>query len=202
MRRVPDWMRELSSLARSRAEVGVGACLPAPPAEHNQRIAELFETYNAALIRFLTHRLHSAQEAKEVAQEAYVRLLQLDSPDGVSHMQALLFKTAANLAADRVRNTGRRERIHQLRFFGRDAEDAAPSPEETVAAEQEIGEVLSAIEELPPKCRYAFVMHRFYGHELKDVAHLMNISERMVRIYVERAIVHCRKRLASAGGQK
>jgi RNA polymerase sigma factor (sigma-70 family) len=161
--------------------------------DHSMRIAELFEAHNQALLRFLTCRLHSSQEAKEIAQEAYVRLLRLDATDGISYLRAFLFKTAANLAADRLKSATRRERIHRLDFF--DATDCAPSSEESMAAEQELETLLKAVDELPPKCRYAFVMHSFQGCSFSEVAQAMNLTERMVRLYVERALVYCRERL-------
>lgn len=198
MGRMPDWKRTLSPVPLP----GTGAAAPERPSpdpnRRSKRIEELFEAHNTALIRFLMCKLKSSQEAKEVAQEAYVRILQLDSADGVSHLQAFLFKTAANLAADRIKTGVRRERIVRLNFFG--DEDLAPAPEIGLAATEEIEKVLAAVEALPAKCRYAFIMHRFHDHEISDVARLMNISERMVRIYIERAVVFCRKRLSSTGG--
>jgi RNA polymerase sigma factor (sigma-70 family) len=184
---------------------GSGRDGPAPLGEvasandQGRRIAELFESHNRALMRFLTCRLRSSHEAKEVAQEAYVRMLQLDAPGGVSYLRAFLFKTASNLAADRLKSATRRERIDQLEFFGE--RDCAPSPESGIAARQELAAVLTALDQLPAKCRYAFVMNRFYGHELSEVALLMNLSERMVRLYVERALVFCRESLLKTGGR-
>jgi RNA polymerase sigma-70 factor (ECF subfamily) len=66
---------------------------------HAERIAQIFREHNQSLLQFLAGRLASEQDAKEVAQEAYVRVLQLDKPEGVSFLRAFLFKTAANLAA-------------------------------------------------------------------------------------------------------
>lgn len=172
----------------------------APASDRSQRIADLFEAHNRALMRFLTCRLKSSQEAKEVAQESYVRMLQLDAPGGISYLRAFLFKTASNLAADRLKSATRRGRIEQLEFF--DESDCVPSPEAGVAAGQELVTILRAIDELPAKCRYAFLMNRFHGRELAEVAQLMNLSERMVRLYVERAVVFCRERLLEAGSQR
>jgi DNA-directed RNA polymerase specialized sigma24 family protein len=92
----------------------------------------------------------------------------------------------------------RRERIDSIVFFGE--AQVAPPAEAEVAAQQEIEAVLSAIEELPAKCRNAFVMYRFYCHELADIARSMSISERMVRIYIERAAAFCYERLLGTGG--
>src|SRR5450432_662785 len=66
-------------------------------------VERLFREHNEALIRFLRGRVGSHNEALEVAQEAYVRLLSLDQPGAVSYLRAFLFKTAANIAIDRRR---------------------------------------------------------------------------------------------------
>ena len=166
-----------------------------------RRVASLFEAHNKALLRFLTCRLRSAQEAREVAQEAYVRLLQLDAPDGIGYLRAYLFKTAANLATDRLRSTARRERVDQLAFFDQ-AEKFEPSPETSVSAQQELATILTMLDELPPRCRYAFLMHRFYGHSIAEVASSMTLSVRMVQLYVERALAFCSGRLHGAAGAR
>lgn len=187
MRHVPD----LHSGSGAKETDESASC--GPVNDQGKRIAELFEAHNRSLVRFLTYRLKSSQEAKEVAQEAYVRMLQLDALSGVSYLRAFLFRTAANLATDRLKSASRRGRIDQLEFF--DAPDLAPSAEASVEVEQELTALSRAIEELSPKTRYAFIMNRCYGYELSEVARLMNLSERMVRIYVERALVFCRERL-------
>jgi len=168
-------------------------------AKGNGQIAALFESHNKALLRFLTCRLRSAQEAREVAQEAYVRLLQLDAPDSVGYLRAFLFKTAANLAADRLKSAARRGQIDQLQFFD-EAERFEPSPEGGIAAQKELDAILKLVDELPARCRYAFVMHRFYGHSIPEVAGFMDLSTRMVQLYVERALVFCRDRLKDSSG--
>jgi RNA polymerase sigma-70 factor (ECF subfamily) len=165
------------------------------------RVASLFAAHNDALLRFLMCRLRSAHEAREVAQEAYVRLLQLDAPDGVGYLRAYLFKTAANLATDRLRSSARRTRVDQLEFFDR-AEAFEPSPETSVSAQQELATILTVLDELPPRCRYAFVMHRFYGHSIAEVASSMALSVRTVQLYVERALAFCCERLNDATGTR
>ena len=74
---------------------------PNPQEEDRAHIDHLFREHNDALVRFLSARLGSYQDAREVAQEAYVRLLNLDRPGAANFLKALLYKTAANLAIDR-----------------------------------------------------------------------------------------------------
>jgi RNA polymerase sigma-70 factor (ECF subfamily) len=71
-------------------------------ADGKSDVERLFREHNAALLRFISAKIGSEQEAREIAQEAYVRLLQLDHPEAVSYLRAFLFKTAANLAVDRM----------------------------------------------------------------------------------------------------
>jgi len=195
----PNWIKALNAVPRQGIDADEQTGTPLAPAERSRRVKELFEAHNNALLKFLTSRLKSVQEAKEVAQEAYVRLLQIDSDRGISHLEAFLFRTAANLASNRIKSAARRERIDSIVFFGE--AQVAPAAETEVAAQQEIEALLGAIEELPAKCRNAFVMYRFYCHELADIARSMNISERMVRIYIERAAAFCYERLLSTGGE-
>jgi DNA-directed RNA polymerase specialized sigma24 family protein len=72
--------------------------------DRSAHIERLFREHNQSLVRFLNARLASEHEAREVAQEAYVRLLQLDKPGAIGFLRAFLFKTASNLAVDRLRH--------------------------------------------------------------------------------------------------
>lgn len=167
---------------------------------HSVLIARLFNEHNESLIRFLAMRLHSEQEAKEVAQEAYVRLLSLDSPGAVSFLRAFLFKTAANLAIDRIRSRTRQTQSLEFGLFDEFRE--VPTPDREVAGLQEIEILQRLVGELPPKCRRAFVLHRVHGLEFADIGKKMGLSERMIRVYVMRALLYCRAGLEAARGQK
>lgn len=153
-------------------------------------VARLFREHNEALLRFLAMRLHSHQEAKEIAQEAYVKLLNLDRSQAISYQRAFLFKTAANLAIDRLRGRGRRERARETGLF--DELREAPTPEHEAVVAQEVEHLQRLIAELPPKCRQAFLLYKIEGLEFSEVAARMSLSERMVRDYVVRAIMYCR----------
>lgn len=160
---------------------------------HEQRIARLFQEHNRTLVRFLAARLHSEEEAKEIAQEAYVKLLRLDEPDTVSYLRAYLFRTAANLATDRLRQRNRRSQLRNLFFF--DTGEVCPPPEKGLNASEELAVIRGAIEELPPKCRTAFLLHKIHELSVQDTAERMQLTVRMVRLYIARALEHCRNRL-------
>jgi RNA polymerase sigma-70 factor (ECF subfamily) len=157
-------------------------------------IERLFREHNAALLRFIATKLGSTQEASEVAQEAYVRLLSLDRPEAVSYMRGFLFRTAANLAVDRLRQRSRRgtARLTQETL---DLQIFELSPEREVASAQSLKVLRQALDELPTNCRRAFTLHRVHELNCEEIARRMGMSERSVRLYVARAIQHLRMRL-------
>jgi RNA polymerase sigma factor (sigma-70 family) len=165
-----------------------------------ERITRLFSEHNESLVRFLSARLHSVQEAKEVAQEAYVRLLSLDDSGAVSFLRAFLFKTAANLAVDRIRTRSRQRQAMSAGLC--DELREAPTPDHEAAQAEEAAIVRRLIEELPPKCRRAFLLHRIQGEDFSHIAKQMDLSERMVRHYVLRAVLYCRAGLDAAQSSK
>jgi RNA polymerase sigma-70 factor (ECF subfamily) len=169
------------------------AANPACASERTEAISTLFREHNRALVHFLMTRLSNEAEAKEVAQEAYVRLLQLDRPVAVSFLRWYLFKIAKGIAVDRHRQRGSRQRLDQLDVF-EDLDTSSPT-ENSVMAADELALLLSALRELPRKCQQAFLLHRFRDLSTVEVAATMGLTDRMVRKYVQRALVYCRLRI-------
>lgn len=160
---------------------------------HSRALSSLFEEHNRTLQSFLMARLGNEQEAREVAQEAYVRLLQLHQPGTVSFLRAYLFKTAANLAVDRIRQRANRERLDRS---GPECEliDRA-SPDRRLMAAEELDLLDQALRELPAQYRRAFVLHRFEDWPTARIAKELGVQERMARNYVSRAAIYCKLRL-------
>ncbi len=158
-----------------------------------QLVDRVFREHNDALLRFLQARLRSPQEAHEVAQEAYVRLLSLDEPGAVSYLRAFLFKTAANLAVDRLRREEIQLRATTAPVF-REIIDLR-TPERHAAATQDLERLERLVAALPAKCRRVFVLHRFYGQDVESIAQEMKLSKRMVQTYMVRALLYCQKGL-------
>lgn len=152
-------------------------------------IARLFREHNRKLVGLLVTRLKNEQDAKDVAQEAYVKLLQLDAEPGtVSYLRAYLYRIAENLAIDRIRQRQTRSQLDRLQsdedfFDERYAERAA-------IAEQELAIVKRAVAELPDTCRQAFCLHKLAGRPVEEVGALLGLKERMVRRHLRRAIVY------------
>jgi len=160
--------------------------------ERAELVGRLFREHNRALVSFLRAKLHNDHEAREVAQEAYVRLLQLDSPGVVSFLQAYLFKIAANIAVDRIRHQVVRERALDEDAAVFEEADESTSPERGLLARDELRRVSAAMQSLPSKCRQAFALHVLQDRSLGEIAAEMNLSKRMVRYYIVRGLAVCK----------
>ena len=153
-------------------------------------VERLFREHNEALIRFLRGRVGSHNEALEVAQEAYVRLLSLDQPGAVSYLRAFLFKTAANIAIDRRRRHQNFDKVAGRQLFTELTENR--TPERQLSGEQTLRHLGALIAGMPPKCRESFVMNQIQGLDVATIARRLGITDSMVRKYVVRALLHCR----------
>ncbi len=171
---------------------------PATLHEPPELVEQLFREHNESLVRFLIARLRSRHAAREVAQEAYVRLLSLDKPGAVGYFRSLLFRTAANLATDRLRREDRYQSLTDSPLFHEFAD--VRTPERRIAAAQTVQRLERLIAALPHKCRQAFLLNRVDGLDFPAIARKMKLSERMVRLYVVRALLHCRTRLDAENG--
>ncbi len=171
----------------------LSAVSPSNRISHAEVIERLFREHNEALVRFLQGRLGSRNEALEVAQEAYVRLLSLDQLGAVSYFRAFLFKTAANLAIDRRRRHQSYGRVMGCQPFMDFTENR--TPERLVSGEQTLRHLGRLLESMPAKCRAAFVMSQIDGMDATTIAAELGITDSMVRKYVLRALLHCRERM-------
>jgi len=165
----------------------------AGPQTRASALSSLFREHNRTLVRFINARLRNEQEANEIAQEAYVKMLQLDRcPGTASFMRHYLFRVAENLAVDRIRQRYARSRIDQLASIDDLFQEAVA--ERTVLAGQELALLRAAVAELPKKYREAFRLIKLEDNSFPQAAGLMRLSERMVRKYITRALIYIRLR--------
>jgi RNA polymerase sigma factor (sigma-70 family) len=163
------------------------------PAEYRATVKQLFHEHNRALVNFLLTRVRSRPEAMDLAQDAYVRLLQLDHPGAIGFLRGYLFRIAANLSIDSIRARIPREQAAVELF-----EELGDSDEieHRAILHEEFDNVCAALKQLPPKCQRAFLLNVVEGYSHTETARAVGCNERMVRYHISRALAHCRKELA------
>jgi RNA polymerase sigma factor (sigma-70 family) len=137
------------------------------------------------LRRFIRSRVTNAQDAEDVIQEAYLRVLRYSAEHAVESRERLLFCAARNLAVDSRRRRDARER---------NAADCAvlgavnyPALDEVLDARQRLRRVEAAIDALPTRCREIFLMHRIDGMSYSEIAKSAGISVSAVEKHIARA---------------
>jgi RNA polymerase sigma factor (sigma-70 family) len=157
-----------------------------------------FRQYHTSLLRYLRHRVNSDADARDIAQEAYFRLLRYRENQDLQSLRALLFRIATNLVGMRVRIA----RTHRWADHqSLDAEYALPanepSFEQQVFCEQQLNRLMAVVKSLPAKCQQVFILSRFHDMGYPEIAARCGISEKMVEKHIMKALAICR---AEVGG--
>jgi RNA polymerase sigma-70 factor (ECF subfamily) len=164
-------------------------------------VAEFYRQQHQALIGFLQRKLGSLQEAHDVAQQTYERLLNKNLATEINNPRAFVFKVANNIAIDHLRQRKMRGDDEVSDFSGDELTSETASPESLADYELTVAMLRLFISELPPKCRSAFLYYKFEERDYKEIAQILNITESMVRKYVIRAMGYCRERLDQCSGE-
>ena len=159
-------------------------------------LAEVARSHHASLVRFIALRTGSAEDAKEIAQEAYARVLTMDRPGTVSFLVGYLWRIAANLAIDRSRQRLARSRLDDRLLHPASA--SVPSTEFVIELRERLALVERAIGELPSRRREAFLLRIVQGRRFAQIGKEMGITERMAKIHVARAMEYLQESLDSA----
>lgn len=151
--------------------------------------------YYREVLSFLTGNLRCPEEAADLAQESFVRLLTLENPGVVRQPRAFLYRIARNLAVDSARKRQvRTRRLMDLMEF-----EETPSPERQPDEELEENQLYQALQdaiaEMPPRRREVFMLYRYGQLTQADIARRLGISTTMVERHLRKAMAHCRARL-------
>lgn len=156
----------------------------------------LYKEHSASLIRFLTRRLKSHEEAEDIAHAALLRIEKLDDGVSLDNPKAYLFQIASNLAIDAIRRKEVLNRYIHLESSRIEATNRSRdnlSPERIIAAKQQLAQINEALNKLPIKPRQAFLLHRRNGMSYSDIAAEMGVSVSSVEKYILQALQQCRK---------
>ena len=160
-------------------------------------IATLFTRYQRSLLWYLMRLIRNRDDAEDIAQEAFTRLL------GVPHLEAdasrarnYLFATATNLARDNYRRRTTRSDHAHVPLDDLQLEAADPKPERLVDAERGCRIVDGALRDLPARSRQAFVLYVHEQMTYERIALVLGVSKKTIERDVALTVALCRSRLA------
>ena len=159
-------------------------------------VHETIRRYHDSLIRFLRQRLRVKEDAADVAQEAYIRMMQYEGSREIHSPSSMLFRIAINVANVLGRAEQSRRVSDQMPIDGIELPCDRPAVDREIAAEQDLAVLYEAIENLPPKCRHVFLLSRVQHMTYPQIAAYCNISVKMVEKHISHALAICMKKVA------
>ncbi len=175
---------------------GVDSSRDSVDRQRRQFVTRLFERYRGHLLGYLTELLGRVEDAEDVAQESYARLLAADDLNqSGSNARAYLFRIATNLAYDRFR----RRRVRGPRGLTEVEElpSAEPTPEHSASIEQTLDAVKQVILDLKPRCRQVFLLRTARDLSYEDIAARLGVSKRTVEREMQHALERCQRKLGT-----
>jgi RNA polymerase sigma-70 factor (ECF subfamily) len=176
---------------------------------------EIVRRYHPALVRVAAAHVRSGGLAEEVAQDAWLAVLNgLERFEGRSSFRTWLFTIAANVAKTRGKREARilpfsalahdeeeRELPVEAGNFLPDGHWASPpaewgDAEQRLSSSQTLDQIQAAIEKLPEVQRTVLTLRDVRGLDADEVCRLLEISEVNQRVLLHRARAKLRKALA------
>ena len=144
----------------------------------------LYGELQPPLLRYLSRLTNDADVAEDVAQEAFMRLLQ--RPDLSDQAARLwLFTVATNLVRDRGRASSRHQRI--LAGGPVPVPTAEPLPDEAAERAEKVARVRAALDRLSARDRQILLM-REEGFRYEEIARTIDVAASSVGTLIARAL--------------
>ena len=153
-----------------------------------QRARELVDRYADAIIRLGYTWLGDLDDAKDICQTVFLRLLErprsFESPE---HERAWIIRAAVNLCKDQLKSHWRKTTVDL------EAARAVPAPE------AEEGSLLAAVNLLPPKYRTVIYLYYYEGYSANEIAQLLGEKPATVATQLSRGREKLRTHLEQEG---
>ena len=149
----------------------------------------LYQAHHRWLRGWLGARVGCRENAADLAQDTFVRLLVRNQPVTDRAPRALLARIARGLVIDHWRRDAL-ERAY-LEALAQLPEASHPSPEVRHEALQCLERIAQMLEGLKPAVREAFLLYQLGGLTHVQVAAQLGVSSRTVERHVATALLHC-----------
>ncbi|MGP9832044.1 sigma-70 family RNA polymerase sigma factor [Marinobacter sp. NSM] len=149
----------------------------------------LYRKHFSWLNSLLLRKAGCCELAADLAQDTFLRLIKRQQdPAVIEEPQAYLGRIARGLLA----NHWRRRDIEQayLAALQSRPEAVAISPEEHHEILDALYRIDDCLKNLPEKPRNAFLLSRFEGLTYQQIAEQLGVSDRMVKKYMAKAMLH------------
>jgi RNA polymerase sigma-70 factor (ECF subfamily) len=192
------WTRKPAPDAQDAAAATDDALLRRVSAGDQAAWRMLVSRHLSGLVSQAWYVLRDRAEAEDVAQEAFVRLMQKarDWEPGGPHLRSWLYRVTLNLCIDRKRSRWRPSALDEALDFSDDSDPAGG-----MARRMDMGRaVAAALAELPERQRTAVTLVHYQGFTNYEAAEMLDISVDALESLLARARRTLRTALDDAAG--
>lgn len=146
---------------------------------------QLYRQYAGQLCAYLTKSLRGDKaEAEGIVQDAFLKAWEkrADLRDAKA-FRAWIYSIAFNVLRQRKR------KLRPLTFEEIETPCERPSPEQHVAARQELDRVMTALDDLPDDQREAVLLVRLENMKFREAAEVLGVPESTVKTRVRRGLL-------------
>jgi RNA polymerase sigma-70 factor (ECF subfamily) len=152
----------------------------------------LYEKYYAYLCSYAFRILANREESKEVVQEIFIKIWNgREKLPKINNIEAYLIKAVKNEAVNHLKKQKNDDHEKQELMILLKTKELGS--EDMIYKKEVADEMDKAINTLSDKTKEAFVLKRLEGKSLKEVASIMNISEKGVERNITRALKELKK---------
>ncbi|ULQ47669.1 sigma-70 family RNA polymerase sigma factor [Flagellatimonas centrodinii] len=168
-----------------------GAARPMAP----QQLEALARRYRGALVSYFSKRLSNTSDAEDLTQEVFIRMARHQHVDDIAHIESYLFQTASNLLRDYLRRSVTHHVTDHVSIEDCGYDGEVPSEERVYEGRAALDDFMALLDELPPRRREVFLMHRFMGMSYGAIALKLGISVSVVEKHMMKALLQFSERL-------
>lgn len=159
-------------------------------------VTSLITSHGSQLKRFLLARVRNVADVPDIAQEVYLRMLRIPSAESIRSPEAYLFTVAQHvLQQHQLRQSAVPPVAELTEALSALAVAHGVDPAQTFDADQCLERLQAALNELSPKARATFILHRRDGLSLSEIAERLELSLPMVKKYLMKSLLHLRRRI-------
>ena len=146
------------------------------------QIARLYETYGQDVFRLALSYLHNRQDAEDICQAVFLKLMETSVTFQPGKEKAWLLKCTANACKN-----------HLKAFWRQNTQEL---DENLVFTDRRDRELWSLVSSLPPKYRAVVHLYYYEGYAQEEIAQILGISRTAVQTRMGRARKQLEKELS------
>ncbi len=159
-------------------------------------LEETFARLESSLVAYTRRQVGGDLEtARDIVQEAFVRLCQESWPRIAGHATAWLYRTCRNQAIDFIRREGRMRNIYGGTDVASVEDRAAEIPDNNLAHGEQIAQLRIQIKCLPVPQQEVLRLRMHDGLSYKQIADITGLSISNVGYHLHQAIMRLRELL-------